>query len=261
MENVLTIAGSDSLAGGGLQADLKTFEEFNVFGLSVITSVANIFPDDLKINVLSPKLLHEQLDSVTSQVKIAACKTGLLGSVENIQLVAEIINECQIPVVVDPVLAFKEGTSDNDPDYLEAMKNDLLPLATITTPNISEAEQLSGISISSKEDIQLAATKIQQLGVLNVLIKDGRETGDDYLLTGIEQHWISSEKLISNTTNGAGCTLSAAITALLSQNKTILESVTIAKKFVHDAIELGVLIDTNSGSVWQGATRKKGNQI
>ncbi|AKP67576.1 bifunctional hydroxymethylpyrimidine kinase/phosphomethylpyrimidine kinase [Companilactobacillus ginsenosidimutans] len=259
MENVLTIAGSDSLAGGGLQADLKTFEEFNVFGVSAITSVANIFPDDLRINVLNSNLVKEQLDSIFPQIPLNAVKAGLLGTVDNLNIVANELKKHQIPVVVDPVLAFKEGTSDNDPEYVEAVEKVLLPLATVTTPNISEAEQLSGVEITSNSDIELAAAKIQQFGVRNVLIKNGSQTGDDFLLTGENSQWIKGKKINSTTTNGAGCTLSAAITALLAKDKSILESITIAKSFVHDAIESGVPIGKNSGSVWQGATRLRGN--
>jgi pyridoxine kinase len=260
MQNVLTIAGSDSLAGGGLQADLKTFEELNVFGLSATTSIANIFPDDVSIKVLDPELVKEQLDSVLTQVPIAYAKTGLLGSVAMIELVKQELEENNLPLVVDPVLVFKEGETAEEVDYLAAMKNDLLPLASVTTPNLTEAEQLSGLKIESIGQLPQAAQRIQDLGCPNVIIKGGsRLSGNeavDYLLTEKQGYWFRNNKIDTAITNGAGCTFSAAITAFLAQEKSVVDAVKMAKEFVRLAIIHGVTIG-DSGSVWQGATRQQ----
>lgn len=258
MQNVLTIAGSDSLAGGGLQADLKTFEELNVFGVSVITSIANIFPDDLVINTIKPELIDAQLSSILDQMPIKYAKTGLLGTVEILDLVVENLQKQPMKLVVDPVLVFKEGITSNQAEYLQAVREKLLPIAFLTTPNLSEAEQLSGMKITTKDDLVAAAKRIQELGCPNVVIKGGnRLDGNvavDYLLNEKQGYFLNSEKLNTTITNGAGCTFSAAITALLAQNKSVSDSVKIAKKFVYSAIQYGVAIG-DSGSVWQGATR------
>jgi pyridoxine kinase len=260
MENVLTIAGSDSLAGGGLQADLKAFEEFNTFGLSVITSIADIFPNDLQITTLSADIVERQLDSIFSQMRPSTIKTGLLGSLENLEVVVKYLQDFEGKIIVDPVLAFKEGSSENDAEYVQAVKEQLLPLATIVTPNVSEAEKLSGLEINKSTDLMEVAKTIQGFGCSNVLIKYGRENGNDFLLTENGSRLFEAHKLDSKTINGAGCTLSASIAALLAHGKSVEDAVQGAKSFVYDAIELGVLTGTNTGSVWQGATRYKGEQ-
>ena len=258
MQKVLTIAGSDSLAGGGLQADLKTFEDLNVFGVSVITSIASIFEDDLKISAIDKTIVEQQIDSIVSQLSLTACKTGLLGNVENAKLIANELKNHKCILVVDPVLVFKEGSSKKDDEYLNVIKNELLPLATITTPNLKEAEQLSGIKIDSAEKMPQAAAAIQALGCKNVVIKGGSrlkgDTAIDYLLAGQTGSWLESSKIDTSIINGAGCTFSAAITAYLALGEPIESAVKKAKDFVHSAIIHGVKIGT-SGSVWQGGSK------
>lgn len=259
MQKVLTIAGSDSLAGGGLQADLKTFEELNVFGLSVTTSIASIFPDQVKIETLEIEMVRKQLQSILSQVEISVAKTGLLGSTELVEEVVDQFKNQTSRLVVDPVLVFKEGAITNNHAYLNALKSKLLPLAFLTTPNLLEAEQLSGMKINSPEEMITAAKIIQDLGCPNVVIKGGsRLVGTqttDYLLTEEKGYWLHSPKIATSITNGAGCTFSAAITAYLAQGKKVHESVKQAKEFVQMAIINGIAIG-NSGSVYQGAIRQ-----
>lgn len=262
MKNVLTIAGSDSLAGGGLQADLKTFEELNVFGLSVVTSIADIFPDSVSIKALNSKLVKEQLESVLTQVEITSVKTGFLGSTAIIRLIKAEIEQKNLSLIVDPVLVFKEGETSKNIDYLMAIKNDLLPLATVVTPNLIEAEKLTGLKIKSVEQIPQVAQRIQALGCPNVIIKGGsRLEGTeaiDYLLTEKRDYWFRNDKVDTKITDGAGCTFSAAITAYMALGMSVLESVKMAKKFVRLSIIDGVKIG-DFGSVWQGALRQREN--
>lgn len=261
MQKILTIAGSDSLAGGGLQADLKTFEELGAFGLSVITSIASIFPNDVKIEALDTSLVRQQLQSVLSQVELPVVKIGLLGSVELAEEVIKQFKTQRSLLVVDPVLVFKEGETTDDRSYLKTLKFELLPQAFLTTPNLAEAEELSGMSISSTEEMVVAAKKIQSLGCPNVVIKGGNRlkgaTADDYLLTEKQGYWLHSPKVSTSFTNGAGCTFSAAITAYLAQGMSVYEAVKIAKKFVYLAILNGIEIG-DTGCVYQGRNQQKG---
>lgn len=262
MQNVLTIAGSDSLAGGGLQADLKTFEELDVFGLSAITSVANIFPDKVNITPIAPQVLQQQLDSILSQLPIQAIKTGLIGNVESIDIICQRLKDVAADLVVDPVLVLKEGSMGKKNDYLTKIKKELLSMASLTTPNLTEAEQLSDIKITGISEMRLAAQRIQQLGCPNVVIKGGNrlagETAVDYLLAQDKEFIFKAPKIYSHNTNGAGCTFSAAITAYLALNKPVNQAVELAKDFVHQGIIDGIKISDDSGSVYQGAMRKQG---
>ncbi|WP_125771920.1 bifunctional hydroxymethylpyrimidine kinase/phosphomethylpyrimidine kinase [Companilactobacillus furfuricola] len=254
MNNVLTIAGSDSLAGGGLQADLKTFEEFDLFGVSVITSVASIFEDKVQIKILDEHLLESQLDSIITQMKLSAIKIGLVGDVDNVQLIADKLSDITAPLILDPVLVFKEGSTDCDKSYLQAIKR-LLPKALVVTPNLVEAQKLSGRQIESLEDMKQAAKDIQDQGCPNVVIKGGsRMAGHsavDYLLTENGDCIFKNPKANISTTNGAGCTFSAAVASGLAKGNSIENSVEDAKSFVYAAIVHGNPV----GSVWQAASR------
>lgn len=256
MENVLTIAGSDSLAGGGIQADLKTFEELHTFGLSALTSVVSVLPDELKAFQLPAEVMATQLTSVFDQVPIKAVKTGLLGNLTALTLAVKCLRSSQISVVVDPVMVFKEGPLQVTPEYLTALKETLLPLATITTPNLLEAQQLSGLTITNREQMVAAARQIQALGCPNVVIKGGSRLGGsvapDCLLIGDDVTWLEAPIILNAASDGAGCTFSAAITAQLAKGQELLEAVTFAKKFVHAAITHGVAISHDYGSVWPG---------
>lgn len=261
MENVLTIAGSDSLAGGGLQADLKTFEEMDTFGFSAITSVIDIFPQEVKMTSLAPELLEQQLASIFDQVNLSGIKIGLLGNIEMVGIVSRYLEKTAVPVVVDPVFFFKEGSLDSQNSYIEAVKQKLLPKATITTPNLLEAQQLSGIKIDNVEKLAEAAKMIQALGCPNVVIKGGTrlasQTAVDYLLTEDNGYLLEDNKVKTTTINGAGCTFSAGITALLARGTSVIGAVKKSKAFVHEAIVDGVRIGNSSGSVYQGAARRE----
>ncbi|MFC6289666.1 bifunctional hydroxymethylpyrimidine kinase/phosphomethylpyrimidine kinase [Levilactobacillus angrenensis] len=262
METVLTIAGSDSLAGGGLQADLKTFEELNVFGVSAITSLINVDPTGIQSHVLSADLLSEQLDSTLSQLPIRFAKIGLIGNFSNLLVIIKKLMNTDIKLIVDPVLFFKEGAHYFQKVYTDAMKSLLLPVAYLVTPNLEEAAFLSNVSkLETKDDVQQAAQKIQALGCPNVVIKCGSrfpgDTAYNYLLTESGEHWFETPKLAVTTTDGAGCTFSAAITALLARNYALVDAVQLATRFVYLGIQAGIPISPHLGSVWQGAYRQK----
>lgn len=260
MENVLTIAGSDSLAGGGIQADLKTFEELNVFGVSALTSVASITPTNLTLHQLPTAVIVDQLTSILTQLPIHFAKTGLLGDLATLEAVCAQLESTTTQVVVDPVLVFKEGQSQLQTTYITAVKQRLLPLGYVTTPNLAEAAQLSGMTITNKTEMVEAAKRIQATGCPNVVIKGGnRLAGDvasDYLRMGSVDYWFESPKIDRQTTDGAGCTFSAAITAQLAKGQALPEAVEVAKRFVHMGITHGVSISERLGSVWQGASRQ-----
>lgn len=260
MEDVLTIAGSDSLAGGGIQADLKTFEELDVFGVSALTSIASIINDEVVLNQINSAVILQQLDSILDQLPIHFAKTGLLGDLSAIKSICHKISQYELTLVVDPVLVFKEGSAQIETDYLDVLKDKLLPLSYVVTPNLEEAKQLSGLKeIATKADIKKAAILIQKFGCKNVVIKGGnRFPGDmavDYLRYEDRDYWFESSKISKNTTDGAGCTFSAVITAELALGQSLPESVYFAKKFVHSGIEKGIKINSQLGSVWQGAYR------
>lgn len=262
MQNVLTVAGSDSLAGGGIQADLKTFEELDVFGLSVLTSIVNVTQTQFNQHNLSANLVTEQLKSVLTTVSIDFIKTGLLGNSTNLCATVDQLSDYRIKLVVDPVLSFKEANTTTNRDYVMSLKERLLPISFLTTPNLAEAYTLSGMtSITSTNDVQQAAKKIQALGCPNVVIKCGSrfpgDTAYNYLLTESGEHWFETPKLAVTTTDGAGCTFSAAITALLARNYALVDAVQLATRFVYLGIQAGIPISPHLGSVWQGAYRQK----
>ncbi|TGD19078.1 bifunctional hydroxymethylpyrimidine kinase/phosphomethylpyrimidine kinase [Levilactobacillus suantsaiihabitans] len=262
MQNVLTVAGSDSLAGGGIQADLKTFEELDVFGLSVLTSIVNVTQTQFNQHNLSADLVTEQLKSVLTTISIDFIKTGLLGNSANLYATVEQLSDYRTKLVIDPVLSFKEANTTTNRDYVTSLKERLLPLGFLTTPNLAEACILSGVtSISSTTDVQQAAQKIQALGCPNVVIKCGSrfpgDTAYNYLLTESDAYWFDTPKLAVTTTDGAGCTFSAAITALLARDYSLVDAVQLATRFVYLGIQAGVPISSQLGSVWQGAYRQK----
>ena len=243
----LTIAGSDSGGGAGIQADLKTFQELDVFGLSAITAVTaqntlgvqGVYP-------LSAEAVVEQMKSVASDLNPQAVKTGMLFSVELIEAVAKVIKEENWKTVVDPVMIAKGGAALLQDEAVETLRTRLIPLAYCITPNIPEAEEIVGFSISSYDDRKKAAESIFQLGAENVVIKGGHgddEEVSDLLYDGNEFHWFTSKRHYTKHTHGTGCTYSAAITAELAKGKSIFEAVETAKLFIQaaigDSLELG----------------------
>ena len=229
---VLTIAGSDSSSGAGIQADLKTFFAFGVYGMSVITSVTA--QNSLRVNGmvnLSPEFIGLQIESILSDFKIQGIKTGMLYNRETVLTVANKINENNIPIiVVDPVMKAKGGETLLKEDSIGMLKRKLIPLSTLITPNVPEAEILSQMVIENTDDAKKASEKIYGLGCKSVLITGGHLPGEpvDVLFDGEE---------FTLYTHGTGCTFSAAITANIVKGKSLQESIHISKEFLYKAIK------------------------
>jgi pyridoxine kinase len=261
LKKTFTLAGSDSSGGAGLQADLKTFQELGVYGMTAITSIVamdpknnwhhNVFPVDVKT-------VEPQLETILS-VGIDAMKTGMLGSVDIIELAARKIDEYHLDkVVIDPVMVCKGEDEVLQPENTDAMRELLLPRATIVTPNLFEAWQLAQTGpIKTIEDMKEAAVKIHELGAKNVVIKGGKqlqhEKAVDLFYDGQNFRVFESEKIDTTYNHGAGCTFAAAITAQLAKGSSVEEAVRFAKDFVHAAIEHGFKLNQYVGPVMHGA--------
>ncbi|WP_072152674.1 hydroxymethylpyrimidine/phosphomethylpyrimidine kinase [Weissella viridescens] len=264
VKKIVTIAGSDSLAGGGIQADLATFDEYNFQGLSVITSIVTVTQSDFLIHEIAPELVLEQMQSIFALDDIAAVKIGLLPTQTHVVMVADFLKSHVkgIPIIVDPVMVFKESDQANTTKMVQAMKTYLLPIATVVTPNLPETELLSSQKITTVSDLTRAAEQHLQDGCQAVYAKGGtRLDGAQVKDVLVEKTGVVSifeqPKLTTHTNNGAGCTLSAAIASNLGQAKSLTDAAKAAQAFVHAGIEHGVLLNQSFeiGNVWQGAQR------
>ncbi len=259
----LTIAGSDSGGGAGIQADLKTFQERHVFGTSVIVAIT-------AQNTLGVHDIHKvpleniaaQLDAIFSDFSIGALKTGMLPDADIMRLVAATLRKHpDIPIVVDPVMIAKGGTALMEDEASATLVKEILPLATVLTPNVPEAETICGMTIHTSDDLLTAARKIQDMGVKNVVIKGGHrldtKKAEDLLLTenGETVH-LSAERIDTERTHGTGCTYSACITAELAKGKSVKDAVTTAKAFIAAAIADGILVGHGHGPTNHWAYRK-----
>lgn len=243
----LTIAGSDSGGGAGIQADLKTFTTLEVYGTSVITAITSQ-------NTLGVHGIHDipleyiagQLDAVMTDIGADAVKTGMLSKPEIIELVSDKVKEYNIQsLVVDPVMIAKGGASLLSEDAKQVIRNTLLPLASVVTPNIPEAEVLTGINISTLEDMKRAAHMIvDQYGAGSAIVKGGHFAGDptDVLYNGKELLLFTADRYETRHTHGTGCTFSAALTAELAKGNVLQDAVQTAKDYITLAIkhELGI---------------------
>lgn len=252
MRQALTIAGSDSGGGAGIQADLKTFHAHGVFGASVLTAVtAQNTVTVTHAFDLPPDLINAQLDAVFDDLDIAALKTGMLSSKRIVETVAHALrNRGVTQLVVDPVMISKSGYTLLKDDAIESLKNRLLPLALLVTPNIHEAALLSGLEIDSIDTMKRSAEKIREYGPRNVLVKGGHaglEGATDVLFDGETFHTFTSPFIDTKNTHGTGCTYSAAITARLALGEPLLEAVGNAKRYIARAIEHGLSIGHGHG--------------
>ncbi|RLE50999.1 MAG: bifunctional hydroxymethylpyrimidine kinase/phosphomethylpyrimidine kinase [Candidatus Methanomethylicota archaeon] len=250
----LTIAGSDSGGGAGIQADLKTFAAFGVHGMTAITAItAQNTVDVLDIFVLPPKIVELQIDAVASDIGVDAAKTGMLYNKEIIETVSRKIDEYNLKIIVDPVMIAKSGVKLLLDEAIRALKYSLIPKALIVTPNISEAEVLTGLKIRNIDDMKKAAEEICDLGVEAVVIKGGHLEGKyeviDILYYKRKFYEIRKERVESRCTHGTGCTFSAAITALIARGKSIPEAVEMASKFMNRAIKFGIRVGEGHGPV------------
>jgi hydroxymethylpyrimidine/phosphomethylpyrimidine kinase len=239
MAVALTIAGSDPSGGAGIQADLKTFHQFGVYGEAVITllTVQNTLAV-ARVEVLPAELVAGQLQAVLEDIPPGAAKTGALGSAEIVRELARAANDFRFPLVVDPILTSTHGQPLADGPALEAMLNELIPRARLLIPNVPEAEALTGLEIRGPEEVRRAAECLRARGARAVLIKGGHRAGPptDVLLDGTQWHEFTAPRLQTRHTHGTGCTYSAAITAGLAAGLGLLAAVTRARRFVREAI-------------------------
>jgi len=236
----LTIAGSDSGGGAGIQADLKTFAALGVYGTSVVTAVTAQNTVGLHGMVeIPPELIGAQIDAVAADIGVSAAKTGMLFSGAVIEIVAAKIREHRIgKLVVDPVMVATSGDRLLREDAVGTLRRTLLPLALVLTPNIPEAERLAGFPIRNVEDMRRASRAIVGAGPQNVVVKGGHRDGEpvDVLFDGERLYELRAERLPGTSAHGTGCTFSAAITAGLAQGLDVPAAVARAKRFVTEAI-------------------------
>lgn len=259
---VLTIAGSDSSAGAGIQADLKTFMALNVYGTSAITSITVQNTQGIEsVYDLPGFLVYKQIKSIISDIGVDAAKTGMLSNSDIIENVASAIHEFNInKLIVDPVLKAKDETNLLKENSLNIFKQKILPDALITTPNISEAEILSDIKINSREDMIRAAEKIHKLGPKCVVIKGGHLPFNnlvvDLIYSKDKIEYLENPFIQTKNTHGIGCTFSAAITANIAKGFDTFSSIKNARAYIQNALQNEIQIGNgfgplNHGWLWQ----------
>ena len=255
IKTVLTIAGSDSCGGAGLQADIKTISSLGLYAASAITAVTAQNTMGVRaIEAVSPAMLSAQIEAVLEDFDVKAIKIGMIYNSENVTAIRESLQKCgyQGPIVLDPVLVATSGDSLSGETLVKAMQTELFPIATLVTPNMPETEVLSGMKVGNMDDMRTAAGKIiRNYGVKNVLVKGGHSSGDqmtDLLLSadGREQLY-SAPKIDSRNTHGTGCTLSSAIASFLALELELPEAVQQAKTYVHNAIAAARELNTGHG--------------
>lgn len=250
---VVSIAGSDSGGGAGLQADLKTFQNRTVFGMTIV--VALTAQNTLGVQGSYPiptAFVEEQFKSLAADFKIGAAKTGMLFDKEHVKCVVDNLKAVDFgPLVVDPVMIAKGGHTLLDTDAIDLIKTDLLPIAYVVTPNIPETEVLVGYRLTNDLEIMQAAQDIQSLGVKNVIIKGGHllesQSRDYILLESGERYWLVSERLETVKTHGTGDTFSACIAAELAKGQPIKEAILTGKQFIQGAISNAIDVGHGHG--------------
>ena len=250
MKTSMTIAGSDSSGGAGIQADIKTMTANGVYAMSAITALtAQNTTGVTSIMEVTPQFLEEQITANVTDIFPDSVKTGMVASSELIKVIADSIKKYNLKnIVVDPVMVATSGAKLITDDAIISLKKELLPLATIITPNIPEAEVLSDIKINSASDMEQAAKIIFDTLGCAVLLKGGHNINDanDYLYTKDEQIWFHSKRINNPNTHGTGCTLSSAIASNLAKGLSIKQSVENAKQYISNA--LNSMLDLGKGS-------------
>ena len=250
MKRALTIAGSDSGAGAGIQADLKTFAALGVYGTSAITAVtAQNTLGVAGVHVLPAEFVTLQIETVVSDIGCDAVKTGMLANAAIVEAVVAAVESLELPnLVVDPVMVAKGGDRLLDPDAVHAIRVSLLRLARVVTPNIPEAEVLTGMTIRSIDDMRAAGSELLRLGCRAVVVKGGHLEGDestDVLVENTGDTTLSAQRVKGSNTHGTGCTFAAAMAARLALGDTLQSAVQAAKDYVTGSMRHG--IDVGSG--------------
>lgn len=252
---MLSIAGSDSSGGAGVQADLKTMLALGAHGMSVVTAITA--QNSLGVQQLwqmPPEAVRAQFRALTGDIDIRAVKTGMLGSASTTRTVAGLLSESPVPLVVDPVTASKHGDTLLSAEALAALREQLLPLATVVTPNLDEVRQLTGITVTRPDQLQQAAEAVLSFGPRWVLVKGGHLDGPatDLLTDGSTTHRFTEERIENRHTHGTGCTLASAVAVGLALGRTVPEAVAEAKTYVSGAIRQGFPLGQGIGPVWHG---------
>ncbi|MFV0557086.1 MAG: hydroxymethylpyrimidine/phosphomethylpyrimidine kinase [Enterococcus sp.] len=256
VKKTLTIGGSDTWGGGGIQTDLKTFENHATFGLSVLTCLAVAEKEAFAIRNLPSDLVRQQLQTIEASFQLDAIKIGLLSGSQTVEAVKEFSQKMQgqTPIVLDPVLAFKETQASYQQEYVKQIL-DLAMATDLVTPNLVEAAMLADFpDLKTLADVQLASQRIFDKTQTPVVIKGGaRLAGEealDYFYDGVTEQIFKGPKSARLTTNGAGCCFSAAICANLAQGNSLSNGIQKSKQFVYEAIENGLVIEGATGNVW-----------
>lgn len=254
VKKVLSIAGSDSSGGAGIQADLKTISAHNLYGMTVITSVtAQNTRGVYGVFDVSPEFVEKQIDAVFEDIRPDAVKIGMVSNPEIIKVISKCLKKYHPEfIVVDPVMVSTSGCMLMEEGAISTLINELLPLATIITPNIPEAEVLSTNKINNIEDMIQAAKQIREITNNAILIKGGHltESADDLLLVQDKAKWYSQARINNHNTHGTGCTLSSAIACNLAMGYSIEKSVENGKKYVADAIRANLNLGSGDGPLW-----------
>ena len=254
IKKVLSIAGSDCSGGAGIQADLKTFAAHGVFGMSVITSVVAENTVHMSgYQDINPDIIAKQIDDVFSDIAPDAVKIGMLSCSDIMRTVFDRLKSWRpINIVVDPVMYCKNGSRLMSKDAINTLISVITPMADILTPNIPEAEVLSGIKINSSEDMISAARIIGEITSAAILIKGGHltDSADDLLYADGKCTWMKAKRINNNNTHGTGCTLSSAIACELAAGNDIVTAVKNAKDYVYRAIGKGLNLGKGDGPLW-----------
>ncbi|SHH47367.1 hydroxymethylpyrimidine/phosphomethylpyrimidine kinase [Clostridium collagenovorans DSM 3089] len=244
MINALTIAGSDSCGGAGIQADIKAFSANGVYGMSVITAItAQNTQGVFGIQDIDPEIIKKQIEVIFDDIEVNAVKIGMVSKIESIKAIGESLRAIKNlpPVVLDPVMVSKSGFKLLSEDAKETLIKELIPIADLITPNLPEAEELLNRKIENLEEMKEAALLLKAMGPKAVLVKGGhlKEKATDLLYDGEEFYVFPQERIDTTHTHGTGCTLSSTIAANLAKGMTMKEAVTEGKKYITIAIEHG----------------------
>ena len=250
---LLTIAGSDSGGGAGIQADLKTFSALGCFGMTAITALTAQNTTGVRaLHAVPPDMLRAQIDAVVEDIGVDAVKIGMLHSPEIVQAVASAIDRHALPhVVLDPVMVATSGAVLIDSPAIASLVRELFARAVLVTPNLDEASLLVGRTLANEDDMQAAAQELLAKGARAVLLKGGHLAGDvvsDLLqVAGAAPHWMRAPRIATTNTHGTGCTLSSAIAAHLALGLPLLDAVEAARSYVRGALAAGATVKTGQG--------------
>lgn len=251
---VLSIAGSDSGGGAGIQADLKTFSALGCFGMTAITALTAQNTCGVRaIHGVPPEMLRDQIDAVLEDIGVDAVKIGMLHAPDIVHTVAQAIDRHQLPhVVFDPVMVATSGAKLIDDPAIAVLVTEMFPRAALITPNLDEAGLLVGSALTSVQDMAQAAQVLLERGARAVLLKGGHLQGDEVtdllLMQDADPIWMHGSRIDSANTHGTGCTLSSAIAAYLALGLTLLDAVQQARDFVRQALQVGASVKTGQGS-------------